>query len=73
MAHRNNFFMAILMVVLLFSVGMHKTEAECIGPCYSSDVGSVASCKKACENRGHRSYTCTNDHKCCCTDIKINL
>ncbi|GAU26892.1 hypothetical protein TSUD_02950 [Trifolium subterraneum] len=69
MAHTLNFFMAILMVVLLFSTGMHKTEArgaECIGPCYV-DIG-VASCKLACEKRGHQRFVCTSDNKCCCTD-----
>ncbi|GAU26894.1 hypothetical protein TSUD_02970 [Trifolium subterraneum] len=71
MAHKQNFIMAILMVVLLFSTGIHKTEAdpECIGPCLG--LGGFISCRVACEKRGYKNFDCNIvDHvaKCCCTN-----
>ncbi|GAU26893.1 hypothetical protein TSUD_02960 [Trifolium subterraneum] len=71
MAHKQNFFMAILIVVLLFSIGMHKTEAgrlvqlKCLDEviCYGSPV-----CANACDEKGYKYWECESNHRCCCAN-----
>jgi hypothetical protein len=61
-----------LVIILFFSLGMHKTEArdyECLGEVIGACQGAFIvdpSCEKACEDRQHHYYQCTKHAKCCC-------
>ncbi|WJX10890.1 hypothetical protein P8452_01560 [Trifolium repens] len=70
MAQKQNFFMVALMVVLLFSIGLQKTECrnvvriKCISPCYASDI-----CVEDCKDAGFNHGECTRvvPATCCCS------
>ncbi|KEH27835.1 LCR [Medicago truncatula] len=74
MTHTQKFFMAALMVVLLFSIGMHKTECrnvvhvKCIGSCPFAEP-----CDTACKRQGFVKGECTPQNfgvECCCANFK---